>query len=346
MSTHRRLNLPLPWLLVGAGTIVTLILLANQTDLVNNLKTATVGSSKTCALDYDKPAMKEKIACIVKSSSNKLDAYIVSTTLKVTQTGTGKSQTWEAKATCRLMCDCNNVSAQPESGAANACTNNFRSVDVDSNLVCNVPSSYKVPFGYATTVSVQDKDKFEAIHRINERCDAYEGARTNTCSSQCISEMPAAIKDAKAEVTCRQCKQAKKIPSAPKNLEGKAGSSTTITWSWTDTSNNETGFRLKDKNGNIIAPIPQANLQRYTEKNLKPNTSYSRQISSYNKDGESALSNLVTVKTPTASKSTSSKDVDYCVNVLKGEVMYNRSTDVWCRDRTTGVRLMTIKPNK
>ncbi len=345
MAARRRFNLPLPWLLLGAGAIVALILFANQADLVSNLTTAVKSGGKACQLDYDKPAVKEKIACIIKSSSNKLDAYIVSTTLKVTKSGAGNSQVWEAKATCRLMCDCNNVSARPENSGSNTCTDslgdNFR--DIGSIPVCNAPSSYKVPFNYATTVTSESKDKFEAIRRVNEKCDAYEGTRTNTCSSQCNSQMPESVKNIQAEVTCMQCKAPKKLPSAPANFSGKGTSETSITWVWEDTSNNETGFKLKDKDGNVVATIPATNIGSYTEKNLKADTSYTRSVVAYNKDGESKASNTFSAKTLSTKTKTSTTDSPDLIDKICAKLGGKR-TNVIRAGCAIGVNVIRIDP--
>jgi hypothetical protein len=231
MPSRPTIHLSPVWLLVGAGALVALGLITLQPNFSSDIKTAASSKGKACTIDYKKPIVKQTVSCIVKSASNKVDAYIVSTTLKVTPKGVGSAQMWEAQATCRLLCDCNNVSATPEYDA-NSCNgalgDKFR--NLDSAPTCKVPASYKVPFGYATTVKFQDKDKSEAIRRINDRCEGYEKVKTNICSSQCISQMPANIKNTQAEVSCGQClvsptptPKATPIPT-PKTPPAKANS--------------------------------------------------------------------------------------------------------------------------
>ncbi len=90
-------------------------------------------------------------------------------------------------------------------------------------------------------------------------------------------------------------------PQAPSNFTGVAASNTSITWSWNDNSSDETGFKLLDGNGTLIATITTANTTTYTETGLTKNTSYTRKIAAYNDDGTSAPTSAVTVSTSNAS---------------------------------------------
>jgi hypothetical protein len=87
-------------------------------------------------------------------------------------------------------------------------------------------------------------------------------------------------------------------PTAPTKLAGAADSSTAIIWSWTDTSKDETGFKIYETQKNLtIATIAFADVTSYTETKLAPNTAYSRRLCAYNKNGNSSLTESVTAWT-------------------------------------------------
>lgn len=90
-------------------------------------------------------------------------------------------------------------------------------------------------------------------------------------------------------------------PYAPSDFSGTVISSTSIQWNWTDNSDYETGFKLLDSGNNVIALIPAANTEQYTEGSLDPNTSYTRKVVAYNDAGDSTSSNTdtqITLSTP------------------------------------------------
>lgn len=92
------------------------------------------------------------------------------------------------------------------------------------------------------------------------------------------------------------------IPNKPTDLKGTSLSSFSIRWTWKDNSTNETGFLIKDENGQVIQKIDRANTNLYTETGLNPNTEYKRTVSAYTVDElgnivESDLSLPASVKT-------------------------------------------------
>lgn len=88
------------------------------------------------------------------------------------------------------------------------------------------------------------------------------------------------------------------VPAAPSNLIGTLQSNNTeILWRWKDNSDNETGFRVLDRYGNILAVL-LPNTVSWLETNVPPNTEVCRQVVAYNASGVSASSGLVCVKTP------------------------------------------------
>jgi hypothetical protein len=88
------------------------------------------------------------------------------------------------------------------------------------------------------------------------------------------------------------------IPTAPSGFAGTAASSTSITWTWTDNSSNETGFKLYNSSNTLIATISTANTTSYTETGLTKGTSYTRKLVAYNNAGNSSYSGSASVTTP------------------------------------------------
>ncbi|MCX6334965.1 MAG: fibronectin type III domain-containing protein [Bacteroidia bacterium] len=83
-------------------------------------------------------------------------------------------------------------------------------------------------------------------------------------------------------------------PTAPSNLTATAASSTQINLSWTDNSNNETGFRIERSPDNSTwAEITtvSANVATYQNTGLAASTTYYYRVRAYNATGNSAYSN-------------------------------------------------------
>lgn len=89
--------------------------------------------------------------------------------------------------------------------------------------------------------------------------------------------------------------------NAPSDLIAAANSPTEIQLSWTDNSDDETGFILERKNGSDPATIIliAADETSYTDTdNLEEDTEYQYRIKAESSDGQSSYSNTVTVTTP------------------------------------------------
>jgi hypothetical protein len=92
-------------------------------------------------------------------------------------------------------------------------------------------------------------------------------------------------------------------PDAPTNLTGAAVSSTQINISWTDNSNNETSFKIERCTGNGCSNFTQvdqvgANVTSDSDPGLTRNTWYRYRVRASNGNGDSAYTNIVTIKTP------------------------------------------------
>ncbi|MCB0323106.1 MAG: fibronectin type III domain-containing protein [Bdellovibrionales bacterium] len=92
-------------------------------------------------------------------------------------------------------------------------------------------------------------------------------------------------------------------PTAPTNLSVTATTSSSIALRWSDTSNNETGFKIERAQGSgsytQIATV-SSNSTTFTSSGLSAGASYSFRIRAYNGTGNSGYSNAVTGVTSSA----------------------------------------------
>ena len=92
-------------------------------------------------------------------------------------------------------------------------------------------------------------------------------------------------------------------PSAPTNLIATATAYNRVELSWTDTSNNETGFKIQRRTvGTAFSNIRTlgANVTTYSNTSLSAATTYYYRVYAYNSLGQSDFSNEVQVTTPVA----------------------------------------------
>src|SRR5258705_545173 len=81
-------------------------------------------------------------------------------------------------------------------------------------------------------------------------------------------------------------------PVAPTNLAAVAASSSQVNLSWSDNSNNETGFKVqRSTNGNSFSLVATlgANVTTYANTGLTASTRYYYRVRSYNTKGNSAF---------------------------------------------------------
>ena len=91
------------------------------------------------------------------------------------------------------------------------------------------------------------------------------------------------------------------IPAAPLNLTATAASSTRLNLSWTDNSNNETGFKIERATSSTgtwtqIATTA-TNVATYNNTGLTANTTYYYRVRANNSSGNSAYSNTANATT-------------------------------------------------
>jgi hypothetical protein len=106
------------------------------------------------------------------------------------------------------------------------------------------------------------------------------------------------------------------LPTAPSGLSGTADSTTAITWSWTDNSSNETGFRVDDSSNNSKSGNLAAGTTSWQETGLSANTSYTRHVHAFNTAGDSAASSNATAVTQSSAPTSAN-------------VTGNKSTSTW-----------------
>lgn len=95
-------------------------------------------------------------------------------------------------------------------------------------------------------------------------------------------------------------------PSAPTQLTVTNPTQTTLTLNWTDSSNNESGFKVERSTDNFVNNVTLvtttgANVKTFKDTALKPDTTYYYRVKATNKGGDSGASNIASGKTlPTA----------------------------------------------
>jgi acid phosphatase type 7 len=111
------------------------------------------------------------------------------------------------------------------------------------------------------------------------------------------------------------------IPAAPGGLTATAASSSAINLSWTDNSNNETGFDIERSTDNAnwaALPPVGSNIQSYGNTGLAANTTYYYRVRARNSAGNSAYSNVANATTLAAGSTTVTVDLRDGLNGYAG----------------------------
>ena len=95
------------------------------------------------------------------------------------------------------------------------------------------------------------------------------------------------------------------VPAAPTNLVASPASSTQVDLTWTDNSNNETGFRIERETGTsgpfVAMATVGAGQTSYSDTTAAPATQYTYRVIATNSAGDSPSSNLAIATTPSGS---------------------------------------------
>lgn len=92
-------------------------------------------------------------------------------------------------------------------------------------------------------------------------------------------------------------------PTAPTIQTATATSTSSITWNFTDNSDNETGFKIYDTGNNLMVTCATPNISSCLEGSLSENTQYTRKVTAYNAYGESDYSSATSRFTNTINPS-------------------------------------------
>ncbi|TCT24002.1 M12 family metallo-peptidase [Thiobaca trueperi] len=131
---------------------------------------------------------------------------------------------------------------------------------------------------------------------------SYQGVATGQATD---GDNARTLMNTKATVAAYRVSSATPPPAVPSDLTATAASATAINLSWTDNSDNETGFKIERKTGtngswSQIATTA-ANATSHTNTGLTAGQTYLYRVRATNSAGNSAYSNVVTI-TPQAVK--------------------------------------------
>lgn len=91
------------------------------------------------------------------------------------------------------------------------------------------------------------------------------------------------------------------LPTVPSNLTATVDSATSISLSWSDTSDNENGFRIRRRTSQTgfwtLLAVVGPNVSTYLNTGLTTGRTYYYSVTAYNQTGESALSNQASATT-------------------------------------------------
>jgi fibronectin type 3 domain-containing protein len=91
------------------------------------------------------------------------------------------------------------------------------------------------------------------------------------------------------------------IPTAPSGLNAVANTATQVTISWTDNSNNETGFRIERRLGSgsyAVLTTVATNITSFVDNTVSGGSTYTYRVRATGTGGDSAYSNEASVTTP------------------------------------------------
>src|SRR6185369_13485830 len=129
-------------------------------------------------------------------------------------------------------------------------------------------------------------------------------------------------------------------PAAPSALGALATSSSTISLTWADNSNNETGFQLERKPGvsgiYVLVASPGANQTSYTDSGLQSSTTYYYRIRAINSVGSSAYSNEANATTQAVTPPSATNNAAFVSQSVPTSLMTGQSVTISITMRNTG----------
>ena len=111
------------------------------------------------------------------------------------------------------------------------------------------------------------------------------------------------------------------LPNAPSNLKGSVTSATQASLSWTDNSNNETGFQIERWNGSAWTQIGSvgANVTTYADSGLSPSSTYYYDVVAYNGAGTNWATSDAVVTTPAAAGLATDANIQMLATIITSE---------------------------
>jgi len=105
-------------------------------------------------------------------------------------------------------------------------------------------------------------------------------------------------------------------PIASSGFTGVAQSATSVLWTWTDNSDDESGFRVRNEGKNTLTSLP-ANTNSWLETGLSPNTRYIRHVNAYNSYGgrDSNSASVWTLVNPPTNLSANGSLIESCITL-------------------------------
>ena len=145
---------------------------------------------------------------------------------------------------------------------------------------------------------------FAQIATVGANVTTYNdtGLTANTSYSYRVRANNLAGDSAYSNTASATTQAAQTVPAAPTNLVATAVSTSQINLSWSDNSNNETGFRIERCQGNnctnfVEIATTAANATTFSSTGLSRNTRYRFRVRAFNAAGNSAYSNIAMART-------------------------------------------------
>ncbi len=190
------------------------------------------------------------------------------------------------------------------------CTSTLSGPSAPTNLAASALSTSQIKLTWTDTSG--DETGFKVLEGTTTVATASANATTATVSNlaagsnHCYVVVATnAVGDSQpSNQACAttQSGSASKAPSAPGSLVATAISTSQIKLTWTDTSSNETGFRIYE--GSQQVGTVGAGVTTYTRISLQPNTYHCFQVAAYNSYGASGMSNQACATTLSSSTGT------------------------------------------
>ncbi|MBN1674123.1 MAG: lamin tail domain-containing protein [Kiritimatiellae bacterium] len=151
---------------------------------------------------------------------------------------------------------------------------------------------------YGTTATSHEPAGFETFDITSDKSKLVKGLNVLAVE---VHQSGGSSSDLFMDIELKHTATVGNPPAAPANLAASAASTTRINLTWTDASNNETGFKLDRRQSGTqvwerVATLG-ANISTYSDSGLAAGTLYYYMVKAYNGDGNSPYSNVAAATT-------------------------------------------------